>query len=198
MAAALYLVSPPLSEAGTFAAQLEQACAVKGVKALLLQLAAADEKEQIACVKELAPLAQKHGVAVLVDTSARVALYGGADGFHTRDVKASLQIKPKYSLGAGGITSRDAAMQAGEDGADYVMFGEPENGALPDLDTVIALTEWWAELFQIPCVAYAPSSQAVAALLRAKPDFIALGDWIWQGDVAQNLHLVVEAIANRQ
>ena len=47
---------------------------------------------------------------------------------------------------------------------------------------------WCAELFELPCIAYARSTLEIAPLVGAGADFIAL-DFIWQssGDVKQAL-----------
>jgi thiamine-phosphate pyrophosphorylase len=71
-------------------------------------------------------------------------------------------------------------MLASEAGADYVMFGEPDhNGRRPIFEELLERLTWWAELFEIPCVAYAAGTHEVAPLSRTGADFIALGDWIW-------------------
>ena len=68
------------------------------------------------------------------------------------------------------------------------MFGEPRpDGSVPALDTVIERAAWWAEIFEIPCVAYAPSLQDIAPLAATGVEFIALGDAVWthpEGPVA--------------
>ena len=54
-------------------------------------------------------------------------------------------------------------MLAAEAGADYVMFGEPdENGHRPSFDAVIERVEWWAEVFEIPCVGFAAHPDEIA------------------------------------
>jgi thiamine-phosphate pyrophosphorylase len=71
-------------------------------------------------------------------------------------------------------------MVAGERGADYVMFGEPDRaGRRPDFAAIEERVVWWSELFQPPCVGYAASLDEVAPLAQAGADFVALGDWIW-------------------
>ena len=76
-------------------------------------------------------------------------------------------------------------MTAGEMGADYVMFGEPHEGAQTvGLASLVSLTErvvWWAEIFETPCVAYAEALEAAQALAEAGADFVALGDAVWNG-----------------
>jgi thiamine-phosphate pyrophosphorylase len=68
-------------------------------------------------------------------------------------------------------------MRAGEAGADYVMFGDPaRDGWRPDFDTILERVAWWAELFAIPCVAYANSLDEVWPLSSTGAEFIGLGD----------------------
>ena len=75
-------------------------------------------------------------------------------------------------------------MLAGEAGADYVMFGEPDrNGRRPDFGELQERLTWWVDLFEIPCVAYVAGKEEVAPLVRTGADFIALGDWIWSAPV---------------
>jgi thiamine-phosphate pyrophosphorylase len=65
-------------------------------------------------------------------------------------------------------------MLAAEEGADYVMFGAQ--------DVALATTEdrvrWSAELFELPCVAYARDMSEIVPLVAAGADFIAL-DYVW-------------------
>ena len=43
---------------------------------------------------------------------------------------------------------------------------------------------WCAELFELPCVAYAADLEEIAPLVAAGADFIALGDWLWRDEAA--------------
>ena len=71
-------------------------------------------------------------------------------------------------------------MLAAERGADYVMFGEPdENNERPSLEAVLDRVAWWAEVLEIPCVAYAANAGEVAPLVEAGADFVAIGDFIF-------------------
>ena len=62
-ASRLYLITPVLEDA-SFAPQLAEACAAGAVAAVLLRLAAADERSLTNLVKALAPAAQEHGAAL--------------------------------------------------------------------------------------------------------------------------------------
>jgi thiamine-phosphate pyrophosphorylase len=60
------------------------------------------------------------------------------------------------------------------------MFGEPEDGRRrPAFEAIIERIEWWAEVFQVPCVGFAASPDEVAPLAAAGADFVVLGDWLW-------------------
>ena len=88
--------------------------------------------------------------------------------------------RPDRIVGAGGLRSRDDAMEAGEQDADYVMFGEPaRDGWSPPAEQVLERAGWWTEIFNVPCVAYAATLADVAALAQTRVDFIALRDAVW-------------------
>jgi thiamine-phosphate pyrophosphorylase len=188
-AARLYLITPVLEDA-SFAPQLAEACATGAVAAILLRLAPADERTLINQVKALAPVAQEHGAAVIVTTEAKadlaaIAARGGADGVHLTGDPALLRemrdrLKSERAIGVGGIRTKDDAMSFGEAGVDYLLFGEPRpDGSLPSLESVVERASWWAEIFETPCAAYAPSLEAVEPLAATNAEFVALGDAVW-------------------
>jgi thiamine-phosphate pyrophosphorylase len=187
--ARLYLITPILNDA-SFAPRLAEACATGSVAAVLLRLAAADERTLINQVKTLGPSAQDHGVALIVSVEgeadlATIAARGGADGVHAVGAPALVRelrdrLKSERAIGVGGIRTKDDAMSFGEAGVDYLLFGEPRpDGSLPSLESVVERAGWWAEIFETPCVAYAPSLEAVEALAATQAEFIALGDAVW-------------------
>jgi thiamine-phosphate pyrophosphorylase len=188
-AARLYLLSPVVNDAEGFGPRLAEACAVGGVAAVLLRFAAEDERSLVNHVKALAPVGQDKGAAVVVAALgevdlAAVAVRGGADGVHAArgatEARALREHLRDRIIGAGNIRSRHEAMEFGEAGVDYVMFGEPRaDGSLPSLDAVVERAAWWAEIFETPCVAYAPSLEAVSQLVRTRAEFVALGDAVW-------------------
>jgi thiamine-phosphate pyrophosphorylase len=71
-------------------------------------------------------------------------------------------------------------MRAGEAGADYVMFGEPDaSGHRPSFAAVAERIAWWAEVFEVPCVGYAQTLDEVDAIARARAEFVAVGDLVF-------------------
>ena len=71
-------------------------------------------------------------------------------------------------------------MAAGEAGADYVLFGEPDaRGQRPSVEAIAERLEWWAELFEPPCVGFAASREEADEFAAAGADFVLVGDFIW-------------------
>jgi len=181
----LYLVTPRIADAAAIAAPLAAALAAGDVAAVLLRLAEGDERSLINCAKALCPVVQDKGAALLIDGHAELVARAGADGAHLTGLAefgaALEQLKPERIAGIGGLATRHDAMTAAEQGADYVMFGEPDaDGERPGFAAVEDRVAWWAEVFEIRCVGYAASLDEVAPLVKAGADFVALGDWLWR------------------
>jgi thiamine-phosphate pyrophosphorylase len=177
----LYLVTPAVADPAVAAALLAPALAAADVAAVLLRLADADERTLIDRINALAPLVQDGGVALLLDGRPDLVARVGADGAHLAGIDALKGaiggLKPDRIAGAGGLASRDDAMLAGEAGADYVMFGEPHPQGRPSFDAIVERVSWWAEVFQVPCVAYAANRDEIGRLGAA--EFVALGDFVF-------------------
>lgn len=180
----LYLVTPRLDDTTGFAAPLAEALAAGDVAAVLLRLAEADERTLINRAKSIAAVVQAKGAALILDGHAELVARAGADGAHFSGIegfgKAAERLQPDRIAGVGGLITRHDAMVAAEVGADYVMFGIPdETGGRPPFADVEERVAWWAELFESPCVGFAGAPEDIAPLVAAGADFIALGDWIW-------------------
>jgi thiamine-phosphate pyrophosphorylase len=183
----LYLLTPLLSadDLGAFAPTLTSALEAGDVACVLARLAPGAEGDARRIFARLAPIAAVGGAALLADNDARLAARVGADGAHISGAGFALKealdsLRPERIVGAGQLRTRDDAMAAGEAGADYVMFGEPgRDGLAPSAEATIERVEWWAEIFEPPCIGYASALKDVATLARAGADFVALGDAIW-------------------
>jgi thiamine-phosphate pyrophosphorylase len=180
----LYLVTPEVADPAGFAGTLAQALAAADVAAVLLRFTEADERTLINRAKALAPSVQDAGAALILHGHAALVAKSGADGAHLTGIEAFTEalaaLKPERIAGCGGLTTRHDAMTAAEAGADYVMFGEPDaTGGRPSNGAILERVEWWAEVFQSPCVAYAASLDEIDALVAAGADFVAIGNCIW-------------------
>jgi thiamine-phosphate pyrophosphorylase len=180
----LYLATPVVDDPSSLVASLPALLDKADIAAVLVRLATTDQRTMITRIKTLAPIIQNSGAAMLVDGHAELVARGGADGAHLPGL-APLQdalpsLKPDRIAGCGGLTTRHNAMAAGEAGADYVLFGEIDSkGQRPSTDAIAERLQWWAELFEPPCVGYAASLQEAEQFAAAGGDFILVGDVIW-------------------
>ena len=113
---------------------------------------------------------QDKGAALLLDGHAELVARAGADGAHLAGIDAFsaalAALKPERIAGCGGLDSRHDAMLAAEAGADYVMFGEPDDDrhAARRSMPIVERVAWWAEVFEVPCVGFAASLDEVEPL----------------------------------
>jgi thiamine-phosphate pyrophosphorylase len=179
----IYLVTPPVADPAGISDALAGALGAGDVAAVLLQLAAADDRNLINHAKALAPIVQAKGAALLIDGRPGIVVRAAADGAHARGVAEldeALALKPARIAGCGGLATRHDAMVAAEAGADYVMFGEPDTTARrPAFAAVLERVAWWAEVFEIPCVGFADTAEEAGELAAAGADFVALGEAVF-------------------
>lgn len=184
--ARFYLLTPPLADAADLPASLPEALAAQDVACLLLRLTTRDPGIAKKIIQKATEIAQPLGTAVLIESDATLAMRANCDGVHfPRGLDPALNealksLQPGRIVGISGLKGRDDAMSAGEAGVDYLMFGEPTaDGFVPPVERTVEQAGWWAEIFNIPCVAYAHRLPDVAALSATGADFIALGDAVW-------------------
>jgi thiamine-phosphate pyrophosphorylase len=180
----LYLATPVVDDPSSLLGSLPAVLAADDVAAVLLRLAPTDQRTMISRIKALAPVVQNSGAALLIDGPVELVARAGADGAHLggidalRDALPSL--KPDRIAGVGGLATRHDSMTAGETGADYVLFGEPNaRGQRPSNDAISERLQWWAELFEPPCVGFAASLAEAGEFAAAGADFVLVGDFIW-------------------
>jgi thiamine-phosphate pyrophosphorylase len=180
----LYLATPVVDDAAALAAKLPEVLASADVAAVLLRLTESDPRTLLGRIKTLALVVQTAGTALLLAGHADLVARGGADGAHLTGLEAMQEalpgLKPDRIVGCGGLHTRHDAMVAGEAGVDYVLFGEPDaRGERPSAEAVRERLNWWAELFEPPCVGYAASRDEARAFAAAGADFVLVADMIW-------------------
>jgi thiamine-phosphate pyrophosphorylase len=180
----LYLATPEVDDPMPLMASLPGLLAGIDVAAVLLRLKPADPRSMISRIKALAPAIQDNGAALLLDGHVELVARAGADGAHLGGIEAMQEalptLKPDRIVGVGGLVTRHDSMAAGELGADYVLFGEPDKrGQRPSVEAIAERLQWWAELFEPPCVGFAGSHQEVGEFAAAGADFVLVGDLIW-------------------
>jgi thiamine-phosphate pyrophosphorylase len=180
----LYLATPVVDDPASLIASLPALLAAVDVAAVLVRLKQTDQRTMIARIKALAPVIQNNDAALLLDGHVELVARAGADGAHLTRIEAMQEalpsLKPDRIAGVGGLTTRHDSMAAGEAGADYVLFGEPEASAQrPSVEAIAERLGWWAELFEPPCVGFAASWEEACEFAAAGADFILVGDFIW-------------------
>ncbi len=161
----IHLVAPDLAPDSILRC-VEAACAAGDVASILIPAAHA--------AALVAPL-QRLGLALLLDGDPKAAVRSGADGIEVSDLEALRDARdvfgPDRIIGAFCGSSRHNAMELAEAGADYVAFEQDDH---------LDLISWWAEIFEIPCIAADPvSAETLDILLPHKPDFIRPDNAMW-------------------
>lgn len=182
----LYLVTP-VSAGPDFADTLARALDAGDVAAVQLRLKEADDDRWRRTADALGRVAQARQVAFLLNDRADLVAECGADGVHVgqTDMPAGDSrrlIGADRTLGVTCHDSRDLAMTAGEDGADYVAFGAFFPTTTKDAPTQAdpAILAWWSELMELPCVAIGGIMPAnCAPLVTAGADFLAVVGAVW-------------------
>lgn len=133
------------------------------------------------------PIAQKAGVAFIVNDRPDLARRLGADGVHvgqedTPYAEARSIVGPNAIVGVTCHNSRHLAIEATEAGADYVAFGAffPTSTKEAKAQADIGLLTWWQEMMNAPCVAIGGiTTDNARALVDAGADFLAVSSGVW-------------------
>jgi thiamine-phosphate pyrophosphorylase len=183
----LYLVTPPKFDILAFRDQLAEALDAGDVAAVQLRLKNAERDEWRRVIEVLRPVAQTREVAFLLNDYPDLAAATGCDGAHVgqtdtpaRDARRILG--PDRMLGVTCHGSRDLAMQAGEDGADYVAFGSFFPSNTKDSAELVdpEILSWWSDLMEPPCVAIGGiDATNCQTLVEAGADFVAVVSAVW-------------------
>ncbi len=188
----LYLISPPTIDLPKFKDQLKDAFSGGDVGSFQLRLKDVSDADILKAAEALIPICHAHDAAFVLNDRPDLAVKCSADGVHLGQDDMSLQdaraiVGDAMVIGVSCHDSRHLAMEAGEQGADYVAFGafyptqskSPE--ALAKYGTPAAdILSWWQEFMILPCVAIGginPSN--CEPLVRAGADFIAVITAVW-------------------
>lgn len=180
----IYLGTPAVDDPSALVSNLPGLLASADVAAVLLRLKMSDQRGMISTVKTLAPAIQNAGAALLLEGHVELIARAGADGAHLSGIAALEEalptLKPDRIAGVGGLETRHDSMLAGELGVDYVLFGELDaHGKRPSVEAVAERLDWWAELFEPPCIGYAASREEAYEFARAGADFVLVDDAVW-------------------
>ena len=184
--AKLYLISPQ-DVGGSFAERLKAALEPGIAAAFQLRVKDMDEHSLARLAEPLQRICADAGVAFIVNDSVSLARRLGADGVHLGQGDGDLRearalLGPQAQIGRTCHDSRHLAMEAGEQGADYVAFGAfyPTTTKPSDYRPQPSVLSWWSTLFEVPCVAIGGITAANARpLVEAGADFVAVSQAVW-------------------
>jgi thiamine-phosphate pyrophosphorylase len=187
--AQLYLISPP-NVGGAFPDRLRAALEPGVATAFQLRVKDIGEHELARLAEPLQRICADAGVAFIVNDSISLAKRLGADGVHLGQSDGSIAdaraaLGPAAQIGRTCHDSRHLAMEAGEQGADYVAFGAfyPTTTKPSNYRPKPPILSWWASVFEIPCVAIGGiTPENARPLIDAGADFIAVVQAVWGKD----------------
>jgi thiamine-phosphate pyrophosphorylase len=182
----LYLISPPAIDLN-FIDRLRAALEAAPVAAFQLRLKGIDDHAIAKLAEPLQKVCADLDTAFIVNDSIALAKRLGADGVHLGQsdgdpLEARDILGKDAQIGVTCHNSRHLAMEAGENGADYVAFGAfyPSGTKIVDYSADISLIGWWNALFGTPCVAIGGiTAKNAAPIIAAGADFIAVSGAIW-------------------
>jgi thiamine-phosphate pyrophosphorylase len=182
----LYLISPPDLDLN-FPDRLARALDGGPVAAFQFRVKNQDEHALAKLAEPIQRLCAERDVAFIVNDSVSLAKRLGANGVHLGqsdgDPREARDILGREAqIGVTCHNSRHLAMEAGENGADYVAFGAfyPTRTKQTDYIAEPVLIEWWTTLSAIPCVAIGGiTAENAAPLVAAGADFVAVSAAVW-------------------
>jgi thiamine-phosphate pyrophosphorylase len=183
----VYLITPPALDPVPFADLLAAALDAGDVAAVQLRLKDVGDDVWKRAIDALRPVCQSRDVAFLLNDRADLVRAGGCDGVHVgqEDMparEARRLLGPDLTLGVTCKGSRDLAMQAGEDGADYVAFGAFYPSTTKAVTALLdpAILTWWSEMMELPsCAIGGITPGNCAPLVQAGADFLAVVGCVW-------------------
>ena len=183
----LYLITPPNFEPATFADTLSQALDAGDIAAVQLRLKDVDEATICHAAEILAPIAQSRDVAFIMNDRPDLAQKTGCDGVHIGQEDASYSdardlLGDNAIIGVTCHDSRHLALEAAEQGADYVAFGAffPTNTKDTKHKPNPEILSWWSEATTVPCVAIGGITiENCPSLVTAGADFLSVISGVW-------------------
>lgn len=197
----LYLISP-LETGGDFPARLTRALDAGPVAAFQFRVKGLDDHEAALLAEPLLAICAERDVAFIVNDSISLAKRIGADGVHLGQDDDTVQearerLGPDAQIGVTCHDSRHLAMEAGENGADYVAFGAFFPSTTKEVTHQVGLDvlELWQLTMEIPCVAIGGiTPENCAPIIAAGADFIAVSGAVWNGDEAAVVRAFTEVL----
>jgi len=184
----LYLITPPaIPDPFAWVKTWEKTLDGGDIACVQIRLKGLDDETLARAIDVLRPPAQRRGIAVILNDRPDLAFETGCDGVHIGQTDGGFKAA-RAAIGPDGIVgvtchdSRHLAMEAGEQGADYVAFGAFYPTTTKDAPTQAdpEILQWWSGLFTVPAVAIGGITLDNAQpLIEAGVDFLAVSGGVW-------------------
>lgn len=195
----IYLISPPkITDVILFKKSLEEVITSNSVTVFQLRLKDIENRDIVKIGKEIVPMLQAAGIAVIINDNPNIARDLHADGVHLGQKDGSIDEARKI-LGKDAIigrtchNSRHLAMEAADKGADYVAFGAfyPTETKDVKFHAEPEILTWWQDLMETPCVAIGGINlENALPIINAGADFIAVSSGVWNYEGGVNAALL--------
>jgi len=183
----IYLISPNTINESNFYKELNQILKTNKVKYFQLRLKKISSSNLLKISRKIKKIAKKNNVKFLINDNPFVAKAVGADGCHIgqkdMDIEISRKILGKKKIiGVTCHNSKNLALNAKRNGADYVAFGSFFNSQTKKtaFKANLAILRWAKKKINMPTVAIGGiNSSNCKKILSNGADFIACSHYIW-------------------
>ncbi len=183
----LYLITPPKLDLSRFPDTLSRTLDAGRVACLQLRMKEAPEDDVRRAIDVLRPIAQSRGIAFVLNDDPLLAAERGCDGVHigqqdTPYAEARRIMGPNATIGVTCHDSRHLAMEAAEQGADYVAFGAffPTSTKAAKAQPDPEILNWWSQDMTVPVVAIGGITvENCLPLISTGADFLAVVAGVW-------------------
>lgn len=189
----IYLITPPVIDLSVFPDYLKMALDAGDVASLQLRLKKADNDTIKRAADEILPICEEFYIPLILNDRPDLVANVGAHGVHIGQdegagkpgcvAKLRKELPDDTVIGVSCYDSKDQAILAGDEGADYVAFSGfyPSKTKQINTGTPVSIINWWTTNTTIPCVAIGGIHAGNAApLIKSGADFIAVISSVWQ------------------
>lgn len=200
----IYLISPPKIILSEFILSLKNALSTNLVPVFQLRLKEYSQTDVAKIAKQIQKICKDYNCQLILNDYPNIALDLELDGVHLGKDDAKIaevrkQVPDYFTIGASCYNSKHKAMQAGEDGANYLAFGAffPTTTKKIEYYADVDLLQWATELLNLPIVAIGGiNASNCASLVKNKADFLAVISFVWQHALGEKealnqLHLAI-------
>ena len=183
----IYLITPPKINENTFISELNQVLDSAIVGCLQVRLKNENDFKIIKLCNEIKPICDQYNIPLILNDRLDLVESCNVDGVHLGEKDKSIKwarkvLGPNYIIGSSCYNSKHLAMEAAEDGADYVAFGAffESKTKIPKARADVSLVEEWNLISNVPCVAIGGiTAMNCKTLIKAGIDQLAVINSIW-------------------